>query len=215
MPSSMLIHDRRLAGNPPRDMAANVYEVNENVPIAHALGWIAEYARRSGGLTDLYVMCHGFEGNWDLQNQQCTTDVHGGFGLQLCQEGLSLYNATGTSVLSGRIAKITIFSCATADAAPYNTGTGADGMRFCGEIALWTRGGSGRGRADANLQHEPHFLAVDQRRQPGGHHRFRRVGGAGVQFLARQPNRAQDSVAGSPVLRSPRPRPPLPARHAG
>jgi hypothetical protein len=138
MPSSMLIHDRRLAGNPPSGMAANVYEVNENIPIAHALGWIAEYSRRSGGLSDLYVMCHGFEGNWDLRNQQCVPEVHGGFGLQLCQEGLSLYNATGTSVLNGKVTKITIFSCATADAAPYNTGTGADGMRFCGEIALWT-----------------------------------------------------------------------------
>ena len=138
MPSSMLIHDHRLAGNPPRDMAANIYEVNENTPIAHALGWIAEYSRRSGGLTDLYVMCHGFEGNWDLRNQQCTTEVHGGFGLQLCDDGLSLFNASGTSVLSRKVTKITIFSCATADTAPYNTGTGADGMRFCGEIALWT-----------------------------------------------------------------------------
>ena len=123
MPSSMLIHDSRLAGNPPGDMADNVYEVNDNVPIAHALGWIAEYSRRSGGLADLFVMCHGFEGNWDLRNQQCTTEVHGGFGLQLCQEGLSLYNAMGTSVLSRKITKITIFSCATADTAPYNSNT--------------------------------------------------------------------------------------------
>ncbi|MGA9059220.1 MAG: hypothetical protein WB763_22230 [Terriglobia bacterium] len=139
MPSSMLIHDRRLAGNPPGDMADNTYEVDENIPITHALGWIAEYSRRSGGLSDLYVMCHGYEGTLDLRHLTCVNEEHGGFGLQLCDEGLSLANATLTAVLRGKVTKITIFSCATADTAPYNKDTEADGMRFCGEIALWTR----------------------------------------------------------------------------
>jgi hypothetical protein len=134
----MLIHDRRLAGNPPGDLADNTYEVDQNVSIAHALGWIAEYSRRSGGLTDLYVMCHGFEGNFDYRDQASTTETHGGFGLQLCAEGLSLYNATLTTVLKNKVRRITIYACATADTASYNAGTGADGMRFCGEIALWT-----------------------------------------------------------------------------
>lgn len=138
MPSSMLIHDRRLAGNPPGNMAANTYQVDQNVPIEHALGWIAEYSRRNSGLTDLYVMCHGFEGNIDYGNQACTNEQRGGFGLQLCREGLSLNNADLVNVLSGRVNKITIFSCATADTAPYNRGTAADGMRFAGEIALRT-----------------------------------------------------------------------------
>jgi hypothetical protein len=134
----MLVHDHRLAGNPPGDMADNTYEVDENVPIDHIIGWIAEYSRRSGGLTDLYIMCHGIENNYNYGNWSSTPAARGGFGLQLGKEGLSLYNATITSGLSGKVTKITIFSCATADTAPYNTGTGADGMRFCGEIALWT-----------------------------------------------------------------------------
>lgn len=140
MPSSMLIHDTRLEGNAPRGMADNNYVVNGDVAIGHAVGWIAEYARRSGSLTDLYVMCHGFEGHWDYGNQATRPEEHGGFGLQLCKEGLSLYNATITAAWKDLIRKITIFSCATADTAPYNVGTGADGMRFCGEIALWTGG---------------------------------------------------------------------------
>jgi hypothetical protein len=134
----MLIHDTRLQGNPPTNMAANTYQVDGTTSISHAIGWIAEYARRSGGLTDLWVMCHGFEGNFNLGNQTCTSEAHGGFGLQLCREGLSLYNASLTSAFNGQIQKITIFACATADTAEYNRGTAADGMRFAGEIALWS-----------------------------------------------------------------------------
>jgi hypothetical protein len=139
MASSMLVHDQRLAGNPPGNLADNTYRVDATVPIAHAIGWIAEYARRSGGLTDLYVMCHGFESNMNYgQQMSMNTPARGGFGLQLCTEGLSLYNATLTSAFKDRIRKITIFSCAAADTAPYNVGTAADGMRFCGEISLWS-----------------------------------------------------------------------------
>jgi hypothetical protein len=95
MASSMLVHDRRLAGNPPGNLADNTYRVDATVPIAHAIGWIAEYARRSGGLTDLYVMCHGFESTANYgQQMSMNTAARGGFGLQLCTEGLSLYNAT-------------------------------------------------------------------------------------------------------------------------
>ena len=134
----MLIHDRRLEGNAPHDMAANVYDVNEYVPIRHALAWVGEYARRSGGLTDLFVMCHGYEGVEDYRHLRGGREVHGGYGLALCHEGLALYNASLTSVLRGKVTKITIFACSTADTASYNAGTEADGARFCGEIALWT-----------------------------------------------------------------------------
>jgi len=135
----MLVHDTRLEGNSPRDLADNTYNVDQTVPIGHAVGWIAEYARRSGGLSDLYVMCHGYEGNFNYEDNSSTNEAHGGFGLQLCKEGLSLYNATLTTSFKDRIRKITIFACATADTASYNVGTGADGMRFCGEIALWSQ----------------------------------------------------------------------------
>ena len=139
MPSSMILHDRRLRGNPPQAMAANIYNVDQNIPIAHAFGWVAEYARRSGGLRDLFVMCHGCEDVLDYRHQRCVPEVHGGYGLELCREFLSLANVSETSVLSGKVTKITIFACSTADTAPYNRGTDGDGRRFCGQIAQLTR----------------------------------------------------------------------------
>lgn len=132
----MLVHDARLSGNPPGNLAENTYRVDQGVAIAHAVGWIADYARRSSGLSDLYIMCHGFEGNFDLRNQTSVNRASGGFGLQLCKEGLSLWNTQLVSAWNSQIRKITIFACATADTASYNAGTAADGMRFCGEIAL-------------------------------------------------------------------------------
>jgi hypothetical protein len=41
-------------------------------------------------------------------------------------------------VLEGDVKKLTIFVCATADTGTGNEGTLGDGMRFCGEIALYS-----------------------------------------------------------------------------
>lgn len=134
----MLVHDLRLAGQTPTNLANNNYEVDGSVTIQHALAWIDAYAKSQGGLDNLYIMCHGYEADWNLQDQTCTPFQHGGFGLALCAEGLSLANADATTVLKGDVKKITIFACATADTGTGNEGTLGDGMRFCGEIALYT-----------------------------------------------------------------------------
>src|SRR6185437_74547 len=99
---------------------------------------IAHYARGNRGLSDLYVMCHGYEADWNLHDQTCTGQERGGFGLCLCKEGLTLTNVSLTAAVKGLIKKITLFACAPADTAPYNLGTQADGRRVCGEMALWT-----------------------------------------------------------------------------
>ena len=135
---SMLVHDLRLAGNTPSNLAENNYEVDGTVSISHALDWIHNYSVQQGGLDKLYILCHGYEVNWNLGDQTCTPFQQGGFGLALCAEGLSLSNADAVTVLKGDVTEITIFACATADTGPGNTGTAADGMRFCGEIALYT-----------------------------------------------------------------------------
>ena len=65
----------------------------------------------------------------------------GGFGLQLCREGLSLSNAILAQTWNpGRplIKRITIYACAPADTGPGNQDTPADGRRFMGELALWS-----------------------------------------------------------------------------
>lgn len=137
--SSMLVHDLRLAGQTPGNLAENNYEVDGSVPIQHMIDWIHSYAQSQGGLENLYILCHGYEANWNLGDQTCTRFQVGGFGLALCAEGLDLSNASLTAALKGDIKTITIFACATADTGAGNQGTAADGMRFCGEIALWTK----------------------------------------------------------------------------
>jgi hypothetical protein len=137
MPGRMIVHDKRLAGTAP-PIAPNIYVVDATVDIQHCVGWIGEYARSQGGLSELLIMCHGFEANWDLGRQMSTTQRVGGFGLQLCREGLSLYNVGLVRSWNGRIGRITVYACAPADTGSGNEGTAGDGTRFMGEMALWS-----------------------------------------------------------------------------
>ena len=136
MPSSMLVHDSRLAGRPP-NIAPNSYEVNEKVSIDHAIGWISTYARMSGRLTNLFVMCHGYEAGVEDPFQRVSTYALG-YGLQLCTEGLTNVNIAKTSALRGLVDTITLFSCGPANTRPGWDGYVGDGRRFCGEMALYS-----------------------------------------------------------------------------
>jgi hypothetical protein len=135
---AMLVHDMRLSGTTPANLAQNNYEVDGTVTIQHAFDWIHSYAQTQGGLDVLYIMCHGFEANWNLGDQTCTNFQVGGFGLALCAEGLSLSNVGIAGTIKGDVKTIYIFACATAQTGPGNEGTVADGMKFCGQIAMNT-----------------------------------------------------------------------------
>lgn len=137
MPKRMLLHDTRLHGDTPQ-IAQNWYRVDANVGIAHAVGWVAQYARSQGGLDELIVMCHGYESHENLGNQMTTVAVAGGFGLQLCRENLTLANVGILTDWRGLITKITVYACAAADTARGNEGTIGDGRRFMGEMAIWS-----------------------------------------------------------------------------
>jgi hypothetical protein len=135
----MIWHDKRLAGSPP-PIAPNTYQVDKDVEIDHAIGWIAHYAASQGGLDELLVMCHGFEADFDIRDQMSTGQQVGGFGLQICKQGLTLFNVTKLRAWkpdTGRlIARVTIYACGTAGVGQGNTGTYADGPRFMGEFAM-------------------------------------------------------------------------------
>ena len=61
--SSMLVHDARLAGQSPTNLADNIYEVDGSASIQQAVDWIKAYAKNQSGLDNLYIMCHGYEAN--------------------------------------------------------------------------------------------------------------------------------------------------------
>jgi hypothetical protein len=135
MSDRMILHDTRLAGNPP-PIAQNIYNVDGGIPIQHCVGWIGCYASVIGGLDELMIMCHGYEADWDLSNLQCTGVEVGGFGLQLCAEGLTNANTGLVATWKGSIKKVTIFACAAAGTGTGNAGTSADGMRFMSQLAI-------------------------------------------------------------------------------
>ncbi len=136
MPSSMIVHDMRLNGATPLNYNY-VLQVNAKTGIDHVVSTVAQYGRIQK-LAGLHLFCHGFEADWNLAAQMCMPTAHGGFGLQLCKEGLTLFNVSKTAAWKGLIQQIVLFACAPADTGAGNAGTYGDGKRFCGELALWS-----------------------------------------------------------------------------
>jgi hypothetical protein len=132
----MIVHDRRLLGHTPLNYNY-VKQVGAETAIASVIGSVAHYGA-GHPLDTLHILCHGYESNVNIRGRMSTVDVVGGFGLHLCAEGLTLFNATLTSRWRGRVNRIVIFACAPADTGPGNEGTRGDGRRLCGEIALWS-----------------------------------------------------------------------------
>lgn len=135
--ATMVIHDRRLEGGTPLYYSF-VLQVGASRPIREIVDVVARRARQRRRLSRLHILCHGFEATWNLSDQMCMPVAHGGFGLQLGREGLSLLNVDLTRAWSGLIDLIVVFACAPADTASYNRGTWGDGRRFVGELALHT-----------------------------------------------------------------------------
>lgn len=134
--SSMIVHDIRLQGSTPLNYNY-VMRVSEHYSIDTVIATVAMYGAHRP-LDVLHIFCHGYEADWDLGHQMSTGIEVGGFGLELCREGLSLHNASKTSRWKGKVNKVVIFSCAAAATGVGNIGTEADGKRFMGEIALWS-----------------------------------------------------------------------------
>jgi hypothetical protein len=136
MSSSMLVHDTRLSGTAPA-IAPNIYRVNGSTLLRDALSWIATYARANKGLSQLSIMCHGYEGGvYDGKAGMSTMDL--GFGLQFCRDGLTLANVDQTERLEGLVEFIILYACGPAKTRGGFEGTSADGREFCRELAACT-----------------------------------------------------------------------------
>jgi hypothetical protein len=79
-------------------------------------------------------MCHGFEDIYEDPVNRVSVQV-GGFGLQLCREGLDLSNVHTTRALNGNVQNIVVFACSAAETYP---GSGGDGRTLCSRLAANT-----------------------------------------------------------------------------
>ena len=137
MAKRLVLLDFRLTGMV-TDSIGEVMQVSVRTPIRDALGRVATRARQLGGLDDLLICCHGFEAVVE-DFDGGVSFMSGGFGLQLCDEDLTLRNVGVTAVLNGAprlVERIVVFSCAAADTHRASKAVGGDGMRLMGEIAL-------------------------------------------------------------------------------
>jgi hypothetical protein len=127
MAINMLIHDTRLAGYTP-SLADNQWGIDGTYPIEQVVGWTATVARGAGGLKKLIVMAHGYE-----------SGGHGGFGIQLGKEGLTLATVDRFSALKGLVKSIILYSCAVAETAPGRRMTDGDGGLLIARLAARTQ----------------------------------------------------------------------------
>ena len=134
MSSTMLIHGTRLAGTAPR-IANNTYLVNASTPVDHALGWMSEYGRASGGLSRVMIMCHGIASAFTIPRR--------GFARRTSVSGWHsaggpdpLENVSKARVLSGRVQQMIVYACGPARTRSGFRSTLADGGSFL-QRARW------------------------------------------------------------------------------
>jgi hypothetical protein len=123
----VVIHDTRLSGPSPRGDLTLV-RVNAQTPLSQLVQQINNISFQYGDDIRIRIMCHGYEVNG-----------HGGFGLQLCHDDLTLATVSQLRPWSGNLDfGITIYSCAAADVAPGHQGIHGDGRLLCSQIARIT-----------------------------------------------------------------------------
>lgn len=139
---SVMLHDTRLEGRYLFAGYDRVRIVNAHTSLRWALYRVRNYARDYGKLDALGIACHGWEDTVeDRLNQQ---SIHvGGFGLELCQEGLGFWNVQWCQLIKGRTDKVIVYSCSAADSHPDPVhasyiGDHANGQRLMAELAFYT-----------------------------------------------------------------------------
>jgi hypothetical protein len=138
--ATMSICDRRLfpadaaAGSSAPGVSDNNFYVDATWKIADAFLWVKNFANGQPGqrIPVLSIFCHGFY-QWNESEALQQSALVGGFGLQLCQEGLLQSNLNVVAPLvRGKITDIVIYACGTASdqaSGPQN------GTNFCRSLA--------------------------------------------------------------------------------
>lgn len=147
MTIDMLVHDKRLLGASPK-IAANTWEVDATVPVQHIADWSGRVATDNTKLNRYLIMCHGFE----------DSAGHGGFGLQLGQDNLTLSTVSCFKTLKGLVSTVILFACAPADVAPGANHTSGDGAWLCTQLAVMTQAKVVASSATQVYSHQEHWF---------------------------------------------------------
>ncbi len=139
MPRSIAIHDARLkgqfrAGSMGLDF---VMRVSRHDALEWAFLKARGYAQAHGGLGRLIILCHGHERVITDETTQESVIV-GGFGLQLCREGLNNRTVRLGRILRGHVQTIVVYACAAADTHGNFQSMAGDGQLLCRELAAYT-----------------------------------------------------------------------------
>lgn len=154
---SVMLHDTRLRGTYTFPGYDHVRRVNQWSSLSWAMNWVRRYALRNGGIDALGIACHGYEDTVEDRISRTSITI-GGYGLELCRDGLDLWNVAITHRLHGLVEKIIVYACSTADRHPDPAhaayiGDYVDGQRLMAELAHYT--GARVYAADATQYSEP------------------------------------------------------------
>lgn len=133
MPNSLILRDRRLAGQ----LVARcpVITVGATTSSSSIFSRVKS-AGGSSGIDTLFVLCHGFAGSND--RARVSMDA-GGMGLQLGAERVLHTNVSRWEALAGTCRTIVVYACAASNTESGNEGTTADGRYLMGALAIHTR----------------------------------------------------------------------------
>lgn len=132
---SVVLHDNRLKGITPvhydkRWLATNKTSIDDIIALIRHEG-------HKSPVWPLHILCHGYEIKWFKNHYGVLSNTaHGGYGLALGKNDLTIHNVHKTKDWKGRVELIVLFACAAADdTAPDKvSGQFADGRAFCRKL---------------------------------------------------------------------------------
>ena len=127
----IIVHDERLEGDSPTG-AFTVVRVGQSTPLSRMVTRVRNSSVAHGTDVRLKIFAHGIY-------QDPARHETGGYGIQICAEGLNLNTVDQLRPLNGHISYgIDIYSCGAANTAPWQVGTNGDGWLLCSRIARIT-----------------------------------------------------------------------------